>query len=107
VTAVLWAITAVATAAAVWHAVTEHHVHLRLLRRLFPGIVVPQTSHDTWWHSLPRSRRIIVQAALMAAGLGLGIASEVAPTAAITALGGIVATGAVLAVFRTLGSTRH
>jgi hypothetical protein len=104
VTAVLWAITAVAAAAAVWHAVTEHHVHLRLLRRLRPGTVVPQTTHDTWWHALPASGRVIVQAALTAAGLGAGIACAAAPMVAITVLAGIVVAGAVLVAVRAASS---
>jgi ABC-type protease/lipase transport system fused ATPase/permease subunit len=105
-TAVLWAITAIAAAATVWHGVTEHHLHLRLLRCLRPGTVVPRTTHDTWWHALSRSRRIIVQVALTAAGLAAGIACEAAPAVAITVLAGSVVAGTVLVAVRTAGRTR-
>jgi hypothetical protein len=105
VTALLWGITAVAAAAAVWHALTEHHVHLRLLRSVRPGTVVPQTSHDSWWHALPRGRRIIVQAALTAAGLGAGIACETAPAVGIPVFAGIVVAAGVLVVLRTARGT--
>jgi hypothetical protein len=105
-TGVWWGITAVAAAAAVWHALTEHHAHLRLLRCVRPGTVIPQTTHDTWWHALPKSRRIIVQAALTVAGLGAGIACETVPAVGIAVLAGIVVAGAVLVAVRSAGRTR-
>ena len=104
---VMWGIIAAAVAATVWHAVTEHHVHLRFLRHFRPGIVVPRTTHDTWWHGLPKSRRMSVQAALTALGLAGGIAYETAPRAAIVALGVIVVTGAALLAVRSFGNARH
>lgn len=98
---VMWGIIAAAAAATVWHAVAEHHVHRRLLRRFRPGTAVPQTTHDTWWHSLPRSHRITVQAALTTAGLAAGIAYETVPTVAIAVLAGTVVAGIVLLAART------
>jgi hypothetical protein len=85
---VIWGITAAAVAATVWHALSEHHAHRRLLRRFRPGTVVPETRHDTWWHSLPKSHRVAVQAALTAAGLAAGIAYETVPAVVMAVLGG-------------------
>jgi hypothetical protein len=102
----IWGITATAVAATVWHAVTEHHVHRRLLRHFRPGTVVPETSHDTWWHSLPRRHRVAVQAALMMAGLAAGIGYETARTVTLAVLGGLVAAGTVLLIFRAAGTVR-
>ena len=100
----IWGITAAAAAAAVWHAVTEHHAHRRLLGHFRPGTVVPETSHDTWWHSLPKSHRIAVQAALMIAGLGAGIAYEIVPAVTTAVLGGLAAAGIVLLIIRSAGN---
>jgi hypothetical protein len=104
---IMWGIVAAAVAATVWHAVTEHHMHLRVLRRFRPGTAVPQTTHDTWWHGLPKSRQRTVQVALTMAGLAGGIAYETVPRVAIVVLGGIVLAGATLLAIRTTGNTRH
>lgn len=98
---VMWGIVAAAIAATGWHAVTEHHLHRRVLRRFRPGIVVPETTHDTWWHSLPRRYRITVQAGLIAAGLAGAIAYKTVPLVAITVVGTIVIAAAVLLAMRT------
>jgi hypothetical protein len=103
----MWGIIAAAAAATLWHAMTEHHLHLRLLRHFRPGTVVPQTTHDTWWHGLPKSRQRTVQAALTMAGLAGGIAYETAPRVAIVVLGGIVLAGIMLLAVRAAGNTRH
>jgi hypothetical protein len=102
---VIWGIIAAAAAATVWHAVTEHHAHRRLLQFFRPGTVVPETSHDTWWHSLPKGHRVTVQVALVTAGLVAGIAYETVPAAAIAGLSGLVAAGIVLLSVRTVGAT--
>jgi hypothetical protein len=115
VSPIIWGIVVAAAAATAWHAVTEHQVHRRLLRRFRPGTVVPETTHDTWWHSLPKSYRVTVQAALMAAGLAAGIAYETIPAVATGVLAGLVTAGMALLAIRTgntmLGraqaSTRH
>lgn len=104
---ILWGIIAAAVAATAWHAVTEHHLHLRLLRRFRPRTAVPETTHDTWWHGLRKSRRVAVQAGLMMAGLAAGIAYETAPAVAVAVLGAIVAAGALLLAVRISGGTRH
>jgi hypothetical protein len=101
---VIWGITAAAVAATVWHALSEHHAHRRLLRRFRPGTVVPETRHDTWWHSLPKSHRVAVQAALTAAGLAAGIAYETVPAVVMAVLGGLVAAATVLLIIRTTGT---
>lgn len=101
---VVWGIIAAAAAATVWHAVTEHHVHRRLLRFFRPGTVVPETSHNTWWHSLPKGHRVTVQVALVTAGLVTGIAYETIPAAAIAGLSGLVAAGIVLLSVRAVGA---
>jgi hypothetical protein len=100
----IWGIAAAAAAATVWHAVAEHHAHRRLLRHFRPGTVVPETSHDTWWHSQPKSRRVAVQAALMTAGLAAGIAYEIVPAVTTALLGGLAAAGIVLLIIRTAGN---
>ncbi len=99
----MWGIIAFAAAATGWHAVTEHHVHLRVLRIVRPGTRVPSTTHDAWWHSLPRSHRIAVQATLTAAGLVAGFAYQAAPAVAMAVLGVIVAAAAGLLVIRAVG----
>jgi hypothetical protein len=66
--------------------------------------VVPETTHDTWWHSLPKSHRVTVQAALTTAGLAAGIAYETVPAVAIAVLAGLVTTGTVLLAIRTAGT---
>lgn len=104
---VMWGIVAVAAAATGWHAVTEHHWHLRLLRRFRPRTAVPETTHDTWWHALPKSRRVTVQAGLTLGGLAAGIAYETLPTVATAALGAMVAAGALLLAVRITGGTRR
>ena len=100
----IWGITATAAAATVWHAITEHHVHRRLLRHFRPGTVVPETSHDTWWHSLPKTHRVAVQTALIAAGLAAGIGYETVPAVTTAVLCGLVAAGIVLLIIRTFGN---
>lgn len=104
---VMWGIIAAAAAATAWHAVTEHHLHLRLLRRFRPRTAVPETTHDTWWHGLPKSRRVTVQAGLALAGLTAGIAYETAPTVAIAVLAAAVVAGTLLLAVRMTGGTRH
>jgi hypothetical protein len=103
----MWGIIAAAAAATAWHAVTEHHSHLRLLRRFRPRTAVPATTHDTWWHALPKNRRVTVQAGLMAGGLAAGIAYETLPTVAIAVLGAITVAGALLLAVRIAGGTRR
>ncbi len=103
---VIWGITAAAAAATAWHAVTEHHVHRRILRHFRPGTVVPETSHDTWWHSLPKSHRVTVQAGLATIGLAAGIAYETARAVTIAVLGGLVAAATVLLIIRGLLALR-
>jgi hypothetical protein len=82
------AVLAVAVLAVTWHAVTEHHVHLRLARLVRLPVRVPVTSHHAWWHGLPRLYRIAIQAALVLCGLAFGIAYPLAPVP-VLALGGL------------------
>lgn len=103
---VIWGITAVAAGATLWHAVTEHHAHRRILRRFRPGTVVPETRHDTWWHGLSKSRRVALQVALTIAGLAAGIAYETVPAVAMAVLGGLVVAGIMLVIIRTTGAAR-
>jgi hypothetical protein len=99
----MWGIVAAAIAATGWHAITEHHLHRRVWRRFYPGTVVPATTHDTWWHSLPKSRRTTVQACLIAAGLAGGIAYKTVPLLAITVVGTIVMAAVALLAIRSAG----
>jgi hypothetical protein len=103
---IMWGITAAATVVTMWHAVTEHHMHLRLLRHFRSGTLVPETTHDTWWHSLPKNHRIAVQAALMTVGLVCAIAYEAMPAAAVAVLGVIVIAGAALLAIRSADRKR-
>lgn len=86
--------------AASWHAVTEHHVHLRVWRRVRPGTAVPESGHHAWWHSLPRRYRFAIQLALLLCGLAFGVAYPLAPVPVLV-LGGLAVAAGFAAGIRT------
>jgi hypothetical protein len=95
--------TAVLLAAATgWHAVADHHCHLRVLRRIRPGIQVPVTSHVTWWHGLSWPRKAAVNGSLLAAGGLTGLAWLLSPVAATTACAAVLAAMAVTMTIRAI-----
>jgi hypothetical protein len=103
---------AVVVAAAGYHGVTEHHWHLHYFwRYVRPGIVIPETRHDTRWHAMSHRARYAVNAAMAAAALGLGLAWQLAPAATtITVIIAIAAGAAALgarALSRVLGERHH
>jgi hypothetical protein len=88
---------AVAIAAAAYHGITEHHVHLQhFWRYIRPGTAVPPVRHDTRWHSLGHGRRNGILLALAAAaglfGTGFWLRPRIAVLAvlAVTVLWGTV-----------------
>lgn len=84
-----------------WHAVTEHHVHLRAWRLVRPRTVLPVTSHHAWWHSLPRRYRLAIQTALLLCGLAFGVAYPLAPVPVLV-LGGLAVCGGLALGIRTM-----
>jgi hypothetical protein len=82
-----------------WHAVAEHHSHLRIVKIFRPDIEIPQSTHDAWWHSLSRWRRFMIQGTLLVVAVVVGTAYRHAPTI-VAAIGGgaVVAALVVLAI---------
>jgi hypothetical protein len=74
-----WFAVAAGLLATGWHAIAEHHVHLRLLHRIRPRTVVPVTAHHAWWHTLTRARRLAIQGALLLAAAAFAVAYPLAP----------------------------
>lgn len=97
----------IAAAAWAWHAVHEHHAHLRLLRVVRPDTFVPPVRHDTGWHGLGHWKRMAVHAAMLGAAVVIGLAWQLSwiGTAIALVLGGTA--WAVLAFVRAAGSLRH
>lgn len=89
-----------------WHAVAEHHVHLRALRLVRRSTAVPETDHHAWWHSLPRRYRLAIQVALLLCGLGFGVAYPLAPVPVLV-LAGLAIAGGMAAGIRTVLRERH
>jgi len=85
-----------------WHAVSEHYLHLRLLRLIRHSTHVPVTSHDAWWHELAWWWRYAIQAALLVLATVIGLAYRAAP-GAVTAVGAAVVIGALI----TLALRQH
>ena len=84
-TPVIIALAVVTIAAWAWHAVTEHHVHRKLLARVRRGVIVPQTRHDAWWHGMSHVKRLGVSALLLLAAMALGLSWQLERTAATAA----------------------
>lgn len=97
-------------AAGGYHAVTEHHVHLKIAHLVNRNVAVPETRHDTRWHAMNHGQRGAVNAGMIAAAFALGLAWRLAPkitTICVTIA--IVAAAAALiarAVSKALGQ-RH
>jgi hypothetical protein len=100
-----------ASVAWIWHAVTEHHVHLILARKVNPDICVPQTRHDARWHGMNHRRRMGVNATLIGAAFLLAVSWQAERTAtAVTVLVIAVAGCAWMAarsISHAIGERRH
>lgn len=94
------ALAGLAVAAWLWHAVTEHHVHLVIARMVSPSVTVPPTRHDTMWHGLSHGRRLAADAAIVLAAACTGAAWRLAP--AVTLISVVIACAAVI----VLGATK-
>jgi hypothetical protein len=97
-------------AASAYHAVTEHHVHLRVARLVNPAVVVPETRHDTRWHAMTHRQRWYVNGGMIVMAIALGLAWRVQPrVTTISVVIVFIAAAAALiarAVSRAIGS-RH
>jgi hypothetical protein len=92
---VLWWVLGAALVPLGWHAVAEHHVHLRALHLVRPRTVIPVSAHHSWWHSLPRLHRAAIQAALLSCGAAFGVAYPLAP-AAVAVIAALAVAAAVV-----------
>jgi len=66
-------------AAGGYHAVTEHHVHLRILHLVNPRVEVPETRHDSRWHAMGHGQRALANTGMIVAAACLGVAWRLAP----------------------------
>lgn len=101
------ALACIAVAAWGWHAVREHHAHLRLLRVIRPDTFVPPTRHDTGWHGLGHWKRIAVDIAMFAAAIVIGLLWQLSWTGTAVALAFAGVLWAVLGSVRAAGSLRR
>ena len=99
------ALACIAVAAWAWHAVREHHAHLRLLRVVRPDTFVPPTRHDTGWHGLGHWKRIAVDIAMFAAAIVIGLAWQWSWVGTFFALAVAGTVSIILALFRSAGSS--
>lgn len=89
---VVLAVAVVLAGSWLYHAVADHHGHLRLLRAFRPATAVPGTRHDSAWHALSRPRRLLVNGMLVSAAVLAGLAWELSPP--VTAACLVLATAA-------------
>jgi hypothetical protein len=103
--------TLIVIGAGVYHAVTEHHVHLRIAHAVSPRVEVPPTRHDTRWHAMTHGQRACVNAGMIAMAVMLGLAWGLAPqvtTVCVAVMTACAVTAAVArAVSRSLGQRRQ
>jgi hypothetical protein len=89
---------AVVTAAMIWHAITGHHWHWKLIAAFRPGVQVPPARHDTGWHALPWWKRAIANAAVAAGAALTGLAWFLSPGATV-----VIGILVIIAVLLTAG----
>jgi hypothetical protein len=98
-------------AAGAYHAVTEHHVHLRIAHAVNPRVEIPPTRHDTRWHAMTHRQRAYVNAGMIAMavllGLAWGLQPQVTTICVIIMTACAVTAAAARAVSRTLGQRRR
>ena len=76
---VVWAVVIVLAGAWLCHIVVDHHSHLVLLKVFRPFTVVPETRHDSRWHSASHPRRMLVNILLTGAAVLIGLAWMLSP----------------------------
>jgi hypothetical protein len=102
------ALAGIALAAWGWHAVREHHAHLRLLRVFKPDTVVPPTSHDTGWHGTGHWKRGLVNVSMIAAAIVIGFCWNLSWIGTFFALVAFGTVWIVLVMLRSAGNAmRH
>jgi hypothetical protein len=106
------AVLLILVAAAVYHGVTEHYWHLRYFWRYArPGIVIPETRHDTRWHAMGHAARWAYDAGMLIAAGFLGTAWRLEPRFTVYAVAAVTVTGVVWlgarTLSRTFGERRH
>lgn len=108
---VMIALLALAISGWLYHAVTEHHLHLVIARKVTPGTVVPATRHDTGWHAMSHRARTGANIAMLAAAACLGLAWQLERTATAAGIVIILACGgawlAARGMSRAIGQRRQ
>lgn len=95
------ALVVIALAAQGWHAIAEHHAHLRLLRVIRPETDVPPVRQAAFWHALGHWKRMAVQAGMLAAALVTGFIWSLSAVALIMILATGLTVAAVLLIVRS------
>jgi hypothetical protein len=87
-----------------YHAVTEHHVHLKIAQLVNPRIEVPQTRHDSRWHGMSHLQRAGVNGGMVIMAIALGVAWRIQPQATTVCAAIIVIAAAAALVSRAIGN---
>lgn len=97
---VVWAVVITLAGAWLYHTVADHHGHLLLLKVFRPSTAVPETRHDSRWHSASHPRRLLVDVMLIGAAILTGLAWMLSPYVAAAVVIGAGLTAAAFGLFR-------